>query len=141
MYIVVIKIIYDKYSKTRLQDILPPTSSPKPQSSKNWFGLLKNCKNLLNLLEKQKHFIEMPFRQVCQKVFVTDCTFIIRDFRCTEIQSNSLIPPILSEQKQLMCQRGNQRLVIRSRKSKKTIQWPKVKKIWAMVHKTLHSMF
>jgi hypothetical protein len=70
----------------------------------------------------------MPFRQVCQKVFVTDCTFIIRDFRCTEIQSNSLIPPILSEQKQLMCQRGNQRLVIRSRKSKKTIQWPKVKK-------------
>jgi hypothetical protein len=45
------------------------TTSPKPQSSKNWFGLEKIALNLLNQIEKKSS--NMPFRLVGQNVFGT----------------------------------------------------------------------
>jgi hypothetical protein len=49
-----------------------PQSAPKtkPQSIKNWFGLVKIASNLLNQIEKNSS--KMLFRLVCENVFGTD---------------------------------------------------------------------
>jgi len=58
----------------QMESFTPKITSPKPQCSKNWFGLVKNCKNLLNQIEKNS--LEMPFGLVCQKDFGRDCKCI-----------------------------------------------------------------
>ena len=58
----------------QMESFTPNITSPNPQSSKNWFGLVNNCKNLLNQIEKNS--LEMPFSLVCQKDFGTDCRCI-----------------------------------------------------------------
>ena len=49
----------------QMESSVPKITSPKSQSSKNWFRLVKNCKNLLNQIENNS--LEMPFGLVCQK--------------------------------------------------------------------------
>ena len=58
----------------QMESSVPKITSPKPQSSKNWFRLVKNCKNLLNQIENNS--LEMPFGLVCQKDFGRDCKCI-----------------------------------------------------------------
>ena len=41
-----------KYKQLRYNQSVPKTTSPMPQSSKNWFGLVKVAYNLLNQIEK-----------------------------------------------------------------------------------------
>jgi len=54
------------------RNIIKTTSPNRPQSSKNWFWLVKYCpKKWLNQIEKK--ILEMPFGLICQKVFDTDC--------------------------------------------------------------------